>query len=96
MAEHERGNQATWPSVMRQVAATAGQDYRERLEEIDAPALVINGALDPVITLERWDPLAHGLPVARQLVVPGIGHMVLEEAPDEVARAVLDFLPPAE
>ena len=63
------------------------------VRQIGAPALVINGALDPVIPPERGDELAQGLPAARQLVLPGVGHMVLEEAPDAVAEAILDFLP---
>jgi pimeloyl-ACP methyl ester carboxylesterase len=46
---------------------------------------------------ERGESLAKDIPGARLLVLPGVGHIPWVERPDEVNRAILDFLaePPA-
>ena len=65
-------------------------------KKIDAPALFMAGDLDPgmwararqeVEQMEEWVPNL----VAKQ-ILPGVGHLVQEEAPDQVGEALLKFL----
>lgn len=93
LTEPERGNRATWEGVMRQQAAQTGLDLRNRLAEVQAPTLVIHGALDPGVPPEHAEVLAAGIPGARLVVLPGAGHVVMVEQPDQVAAEMLDFLP---
>jgi pimeloyl-ACP methyl ester carboxylesterase len=67
-------------------------DLRGRLGRIQAPTLLIWGARD------RWIPLSLGRAMSLDLangalvVVPGAGHDVHEERPDEVIPTLLAFL----
>jgi proline iminopeptidase len=67
-------------------------DLRPRLAEITAPTLVITGEQDfitgPVCAAE----IEAGLGDARKVVIPGAGHFVFVETPDEFRAAVLEFL----
>jgi 3-oxoadipate enol-lactonase len=64
----------------------------ERLGEVRAPALVIVGDLDFSDTIAAMDALAMGLPNARQVVFPGVAHMVNMEQPERFNATVLEFL----
>lgn len=60
---------AAWPKVR------VPEDYYQRVK-VDAPALLLSGALDPV-TPPRWgDDVLRDLPRGRHVVVPGMGHGV--------------------
>jgi len=64
---------------------------QKRLHRITAPTLVLWGDADranPVVYAEEWQRRVKG---AALLLVPG-GHMVLHEAPDTAAAAVMEFL----
>jgi pimeloyl-ACP methyl ester carboxylesterase len=72
-----------------QVAQT--MDLRPRLPQIEAPTLVITGEIDP------WGAgavpeLESGIPDARVVVMPGIGHMPWVEEADGFRSALLEFL----
>lgn len=56
---------------------------------VQAPALVVWGAQDRVISVRRARRTAEVLPNARLLVLPRTGHVAQLERPDTVARAVL-------
>jgi pimeloyl-ACP methyl ester carboxylesterase len=59
---------------------------------ISQPVLIIWGAAD------RWLPAPHGerlralIPNSQMTIIENAGHLVLEEQPEESARAVVDFL----
>jgi len=56
-------------------------------------ALVLWGALDPVLPISTGEAVVRDLgPGTVMTTVPGAGHFVLEEAPDEVAEVLLAFL----
>ena len=81
-----------------QLAAEPGEHARpeppavERLEEVAVPTLVIVGDADHADVLERADLLARRIPGARQVVLPGVAHLVNLERPEEFLRLVADFL----
>jgi pimeloyl-ACP methyl ester carboxylesterase len=53
---------------------------------IDVPTLVVWGARDPWIPVERGRELASRIPGARLEVLPEAGHLLHEEEPEELAR----------
>jgi hypothetical protein len=56
-------------------------------------ALVLWGALDPVLPISTGESVVRDLGADCVMVtVPGVGHFVLEEAPDVVTTVLLDFL----
>ena len=61
------------------------------LAAIDAPALVVTGERD-VILPAHTEMLAASLRRARQLVIPGVGHMVPRDAPGALALAIREHL----
>jgi pimeloyl-ACP methyl ester carboxylesterase len=63
-----------------------------RLDRITVPTLVLWGEADRLIPITLGRALAAGIPRAAFLSVPGAGHSVQEEAPDEVNRLVIRFL----
>ena len=63
-----------------------------RLGEIHVPALVIVGDLDTTGVIEACAALAKGIAGARQVVFPGVAHMVNLERPDLFFHTVDDFL----
>lgn len=56
---------------------------------VDAPALVIWGAQDKLVSVSRAARTASALPRARLLVLPDTGHIAQMERPERVARAIL-------
>jgi pimeloyl-ACP methyl ester carboxylesterase len=69
---------------------TSGQRSLWRLApRVKAPALVVWGADDRLISVRRAPRTARLLPRGRLLVLPGTGHVAQMERPVSVARAVL-------
>ena len=67
-------------------------DVRDRLADIDAPTLVIAGECDAETPAAYSRILADGLPDAELVVLDGIGHLAVSEAPEtfnQLARAFL-------
>jgi 3-oxoadipate enol-lactonase len=61
------------------------------LSAITVPALVIAGAMSHPGLRSIARVLAHGLPDARFIELPGCGHVTYAERPDEFAHAVAAF-----
>lgn len=76
---------------LRGMGQGAGEPLWPRLGAITAPALVVTGALDLRYTA-IGARLAAAIPAARHVAIPGAGHAVHRERPDELARAVRDHL----
>ena len=67
-------------------------DVRDALATIDVPTLVVVGELDPATPPSTARLLADGIPDARLVELPGIGHLTPNEAPREFNRLVREFL----
>ena len=67
-------------------------DISGEIHRITAPALVIHGADDQAIDIERARAMAASLPAARMVVVPGAGHAPNLTHPQPVNAALLEFL----
>lgn len=64
----------------------------ERLSEIKAPTLILVGKKDLKYFLDQASHMAQNIPNSRLVVIPGVGHMLNMEAPDEVNNLILDHL----
>jgi pimeloyl-ACP methyl ester carboxylesterase len=63
-----------------------------RLGEIGVPTLLLVGDEDVEDFQRIADRLASGIAGARKVVIPGAAHVLALERPDELNRALLDFL----
>jgi 3-oxoadipate enol-lactonase len=73
-------------------AATRWLDAARPIEEIAVPTLVVHGDADRVVPVENGRELARRIPGAEVRELPGRGHVLNLEAPEEFNRIVLDFL----
>jgi pimeloyl-ACP methyl ester carboxylesterase len=67
-------------------------DVRDRLHEVQAPALVLVGDRDELTPPFLAERLAAGLPNAELVILRGAGHLPMVEQPRQVADAVQRFL----
>lgn len=81
-------------AVVRQQGAIDGWTSLDRLGQVACPTLVLCGEGDGMVPPENSRQLAAGIPGARIQLIPQCGHLPMLEKPDEVARAVVDFLLP--
>lgn len=65
---------------------------RARMGEVRNPVLLVHGAKDPAIPLDWARDAAGWLAQARLEVLPGLGHLAHEEAPDQAAAQIAAFL----
>ena len=66
-------------------------DFRERLDRVTLPTLVLAGSRDRSVTPEHTQALADGIPQAR-LQFPA-GHLVVLERAHQIAGAITQFTP---
>ncbi|QIS41686.1 alpha/beta hydrolase [Clavibacter capsici] len=74
------------------VRAVAGFDVRTRLARIEVPTLLLTPEDDRLVGPAAAAALRDGLPHARELVIPGTGHMLRFTHPEEYADAVDAFV----
>ncbi|RPI84507.1 MAG: alpha/beta hydrolase [Chloroflexi bacterium] len=63
-----------------------------RLKEIKAPTLVITGAEDSTIAPSVQEKMADGILGAKMVVIPGAGHAVSVDSPNQFNKILMDFL----
>ncbi len=78
--------------LRQQRAVMARADARELLSTIDCPTMVIHGADDRLIPVERGEEIARAIPGAELVVIEDAGHFVFLEQPEVIASAVAGFL----
>jgi pimeloyl-ACP methyl ester carboxylesterase len=62
------------------------------LKVMGKPALIIWGEKDQQVPLKYAQRLHREIPESHLVIIPGAGHMVLFDAPDQVASALTDFV----
>ena len=66
---------------------------RNRLHRITSPALVIWGEKDTFVPRSHGETYAKLIPNCSDLkIIPGAGHSVIVEKPEETANVIVDFL----
>lgn len=79
-------------SYVRRAAAAFAADYRDRLDRIAAPTLLLTPSHDELIGEEAAAVMRDGIPNATEVVIPRTGHMFRFTHPVTYARAIRDFL----
>jgi pimeloyl-ACP methyl ester carboxylesterase len=78
--------------LRQQTANIARPDSRPLLGKIRCPTLVLVGDGDEVTPPQRAAEMAHGIAGAHLVTVPECGHLSALERPQEVTRALLEWL----
>ncbi|MDJ0628152.1 MAG: alpha/beta fold hydrolase [Rhodobacter sp.] len=63
-----------------------------RLDQIDVPTLFLAGAYDRTVPPRVSQSAAAAVPGAQVEILPGLGHLAHEEAPDEIAGRIAAFI----
>jgi len=78
--------------VRQQNAIMTRADSRPMLPAIRCPALVLVGAQDEATPPHLSDEMAGGIPGARLVKVPDCGHLSTMERPEDVTKALADWM----
>jgi pimeloyl-ACP methyl ester carboxylesterase len=91
---HRMAEQETGPEVFvrQQTAIMTRPDSRPGLRAIRCPTLVLVGDGDEPTPPDLAAEIAGGIPGARLVTVPECGHLSTLERPDDVNRALVDWL----
>ena len=72
--------------------ACDGFDVRARLSELDLPVCIVHGDADALTIPKHQAALEASLPGSVRVELPGVGHMLPWEAPEQLAAVVRDRL----
>jgi len=85
--------QETRPTVVYgDYVACGAFDVSERVQDIKAPTCVICGDEDKMTPIATNEALKAQIPGSSMVTIEGAGHNVMIEKPDEVAKAIREFL----
>lgn len=85
--------QASKLAALEAMAAFGNTDFREDLEKVTVPALVIHGDADGIVPLEGSGLRTHeAIPGSRLHVIPGGPHGINASHPEEFNRVLREFL----
>ena len=79
-------------ALLERMRQTRNSDPVSRLQSIKAPTLLLWGEKDAFIPVSNAQDYLKAMPQARLVTLPGVGHVLHEEAPLASVQAVLDFL----
>lgn len=78
--------------VLKSLADALASPLEARLPLVVAPALVMRGVRDPLVSAAWAERVASELPGGRLAVVPGVAHAAHYAAPRSVARTIRRFI----
>jgi pimeloyl-ACP methyl ester carboxylesterase len=87
-SEAQRANNLT--SMFNHALLKGGDSYYGRVQEIDAPTLVIHGTEDPVLPYEHGIALTNEIPNATLLSLEGTGHEIPYGEWDVIIQAIVN------
>jgi pimeloyl-ACP methyl ester carboxylesterase len=79
-------------SYTARVTSVISFDVRDQLAKIDVPTLLITPADDQLVGEKAARELCRGLPNAREVVLPGTGHMFRFTHPELYGQTIVNFL----
>ena len=79
-------------ALLDRMRQTRNSDPVVRLQSIKAPTLLLWGEKDAFIPVSNAQDYLKAMPQATLVTLPGVGHVLHEEAPQASVQAVLDFL----
>ncbi len=81
-----------WESYVARAKAAFSADYRDRLQAIEVPTLILTPSYDRLIGEDAAKVMLAGISDAHEVVLDGTGHMFRFSHPVTYADAVHDFL----
>ncbi|MEE9271828.1 MAG: alpha/beta hydrolase [Robiginitomaculum sp.] len=72
--------------------APRGIKYGSRLNEITVPTLILWGKKDQLIHASDAELFESAIPNSQKIIYPNIGHIPMEEIPEQVAKDIDEFL----
>ena len=81
-----------WETFGRQFVAVQSFDTYDRLPQIKAPTLIVQGDQDMLIPVQNADILRERIPGAQARIITDVGHCFFWEKPEESAGAIVEFL----
>jgi non-heme chloroperoxidase len=66
-------------------------DFRERLDRVTLPTLILSGSKDRSVKPEHTQALTDGIPQARLQRFPGAGHLIVLERAHQITGAITQF-----
>ena len=79
-------------ALLERMRQTRNSDPVSRLQSIKAPTLLLWGEKDAFIPVSNAQDYLKAMPQAKLVTLPGVGHVLHEEAPQASVQAVLGFL----
>ncbi|MFT6270949.1 MAG: pimeloyl-ACP methyl ester carboxylesterase [Alphaproteobacteria bacterium] len=79
--------------ILKDIKVNSEHDMEIYLSRIQAPVLIIWGEHDRVIDVANIEKYVDLIPNAQKLVLEGIGHVAMIEAPELSANAMIRFMP---
>jgi pimeloyl-ACP methyl ester carboxylesterase len=79
-------------AMLRRMAAMSRSDPSPILARITTPTLLLWGEADRMIPPTHAADYARAIPCAETVLLPGLGHAPMEEAPESSLAPVLAFL----
>ena len=79
-------------ALLERMRQTRNSDPVARLQSITVPTLLIWGEKDAFIPVGNAQDYLKAMPQAKLVTLPGVGHVLHEEAPQASVQVVLDFL----
>jgi pimeloyl-ACP methyl ester carboxylesterase len=80
------------PGFIPGLDALTDYDFRERLEEVNVPVLLVWGEDDNLVPVEDADEFERRIPNARKVILEDTGHVAMLERPETFNDLVVDFL----
>ena len=79
-------------ALLERMRQTRNSDPVARLQSIQVPVLLLWGEKDAFIPASNAQDYLKAMPQAKLVTLPGVGHVLHEEAPQASVQVVLDFL----
>jgi len=79
-------------AMLERMRQTRNSDPRARLQAIQVPVLLLWGEKDAFIPVSNAQDYLKAMPQAKLVTLPGVGHVLHEEAPQASVQVVLGFL----
>ncbi|MCM3598826.1 alpha/beta fold hydrolase [Metabacillus idriensis] len=89
LAEREYSRAKQIQSRFNYVLLGGGEDYLDRMGEIDVPSVIIHGTDDPALPLEHGLALAKSIPHAEIVTLEGTGHEIHTEDWGKIIESVI-------
>lgn len=80
------------PRTIRTLQYAFADNMEEHLPRMHVPTLIVRGSRDPIVSQNWAEEVQRLLPDSQLVVMPGVGHAVNFNAPEQLVQSVRSFL----